>query len=1282
MKFITHFLCVSLLSLGLPAHAATPPPKAPSPVNHNLLARLPVAFEQNTGQADSRAKFLLRAPGYTAFFNEGEIIFSFRHSRRETAHSRTRSRTTGTSVVQISLAGANPRAALVGNDELPGRANYLLGNDETKWRTDVPTFARITATDIYPGIDLTYYGVARDLEYDFIVRPGADPSAIRLRFEGGTRLTLDDDGNLHVGIGDNEVAVWRAPIAYQGAWRQPVASAFVLRGKREVGFTVGDYDRSLPLVIDPVLRYSTFIGGSGDDAAESVWVGSTNVYIVGQTTSLDLPTPGGYRTNAYASNDVFVACFNSNGTSLIFATYLGGSGDEFGNSIAIDGNGAVCVTGSTESGNFPMRNAYQSSRSGIADAFVSKLSAAGNTLQYSSYLGGSGYESGNAVVIGNGGNIYVAGETDSESQFAKKNPFQNNAGGFLDGFVARFNPTLSGGSSLIFSSWIGGPDDERATGIAIDSTHFYLSGEVDAFDFFSSEFPVRNALQPEYGGGGADAWVAKVPLAGSSVTWATFFGGESEDVASSILVDSSGNVYLVGTTTSANLPMVNAQQPIIGGGGFLFTSDAYAAKISGDGTSLLFSTFIGGEVEEKGSGIGVDGNGLIYIAGQTSSSDFPTTVGAIQFNYNGGPGDAFVTKVNPAVPGRNGIVYSTYFGGIGTEDPGEGNSLFATANGDYYLVGATTSTNGFPVINGFDEVYDGGYSDAFVAKFGSEPDLCVSVSASLEPVLVGSNLVYTMRVNNNSRSTFTSVTLTNLLPSTVNYISAAASRGKVSQSGQTITWAIGTLTNHSAGTLIITVQTTTPGSITNVAHLVAAENEINTGNNVDQTRTTVRGILDLTLSTSAAPQPVFASSNLTYTILASNAGPWNATQVRVTSLLPEGSAFRFATTTRGFLTVDDGFLTCFMPVLTNGGTTLITVVVAPQAGLITNVPNVDSFELDVAQGNNYGTNLTTVNPVTEMALTMTSAPEPIFASSNVVYTIAITNRGPSTATSIAITNELPPNVSFVSSSISRGSTSHTNNLVIGTISSMTNAQRVTMTVVARGAVPGSGTNTARLSSATYDPILENNNAAVITTVNPLANLSITAAAAPSSLYTLQPFTATLNAVNTGPSPASNVVVTATAPASVQIVSAISTAGACTVAGPVVTCGIETLATNTPVSIAIQAVPLTPGTKTIQATVTSAIPDPVAANNSASASVQAIDPPRLRVSRPTSNEIVVTWPINPTNFVPEFTPNFSFPLPPGAVDWFPVTNVIVSTNGLNAFTNFLPDEPKTFRLRSQ
>jgi uncharacterized repeat protein (TIGR01451 family) len=835
---------------------------------------------------------------------------------------------------------------------------------------------------------------------------------------------------------------------------------------------------------------------------------------------------------------------------------------------------------------------------------------------------------------------------------------------------------------LVFSSWIGGLDDDRATGIAIDGTHFYVAGEVNALDFFSSDFPVRNAFQPEYGGGGADAWLAKIPLAGSSVTWATFFGGELEDVASSTLVDSSGNVYLVGTTTSPNLPTFNAQQPVIGGGGFIYNSDAFAAKFSGDGSSLLFSTFLGGEVEEKGSGIGVDGNGLIYIAGQTSSPNFPTSFGAIQFNYNGGPGDAFVTKVNPAVPGRNGIVYSTFFGGTGTEDPGEGNSLFATANGDYYLVGATTSTNGFPVASAYDNSFGGGYSDAFVARFASERDLCVSVSASAEPVLVGSNLVYTIRVNNNSRSTFTSVTLTNLMAGSVNFVSASCSRGKISQVGQAITWAIGTLTNHSAGTLILTVQTTTPGSITNLAQLFAAETEINLGNNIDRTLTTVRGILDLTLSSSVAPEPVFASSNLTYSILVSNSGPWNASQVRITNSFPVGSTFVFATATRGFLSVDDGFFTCFLPVLTNGGTTLITLVVAPQAGFITNSFGVYSFELDVAPDNNISTNFTTVLPVTELAMTMASAPESTFASSNVVYTMVITNRGPSTATGVFITNVLPPQVSFVSASLSRGSTSHSNNVVVAAVLPMTNSQRVTLTIVARGAAPGIGTNFALLSSATYDPILFNNDAAVTTTVHPLANAAIAAAAAPPTLYPGQPFTLTLTAANLGPSSATNVVVTAMLPDSVTISSAESTAGACVVEGGVITCAIGDLPTNAPGVITIVGSPLGSGAAVATAAITSGTTDPVLANNSAIASVQAMVPPKLQVSRPTLNEVVVRWPTQPTNFVPEFSAQFPFSATNEPAEWFAVTNIIISTNGMHTFTNTLPDGAKAFRLRLQ
>jgi len=1278
MKFITHALVVLWLGT-ICVHAAPPPPPAGTA---NFVAQLPVGFERNDGQTDARAKFLLRTPGYAAFFNEREVVFSFRHKERRTKRGRTRSHTVATSVMQISLVGANPHASLTASEELPGRANYLLGSDESNWRTDVPLFTRLTAENIYPGIDLTYYGSARDLEYDFVVRPGADVSAIRLRFAGRTTLTVGDEGELRVAVDGRELATWRAPVAYQqiAGTRRAVTCSYVLRAGRELGFTTGEYDRSAPLVIDPVLLYASFLGGSGAEAAEAITVYSNTVYVVGGTTSLNFPAPGGYRTNAYASNDVFIARFNSSGTGLIFATYLGGGGDDFGNSIVVDPNGNVCVTGLTDSENFPVRNQFQSSLSGDSDAFVTRLAAAGNALLYSTYFGGNGYEAGNAITLGGSGGIYIAGETDSEAQFPKKNPFQNNAGGLLDGFLARFNPTVSGGSSLVFASWIGGADDDRATGIDVDGSYFYVCGEISALDFFSSDFPVKNAFQPEYGGGGSDAWVAKLPLAGTSISWASHLGGYFEDAAATVVVDGAGQVTVVGTTASDNFPVLNAQQPVIGGGGSFYTSDAFVARVAPNGTNILYATFLGGEVEEHGSGIGVDANGLVYVTGQTTSTNFPVSGGALQTAYNGGPGDAFVAKLNPAVPGRNGIVYSTYFGGLGTEDPGLGNCLFVTTNGDYFFVGTTTSTNGFPSTNAFKSTFEGGYSDAFIAKLASQSDLSVSVSASIEPVLVGSNLTYTVRVNNNSRTNFTAVVLTNFLADTVNYVTAAASRGTVTRTGRAVVWSIGAITNHGAATMTLTIQTTEPRVITNVAVLTATEPEVNSANNTDRTVTTVRGIADVALAKTAHPNPVFASSNLIYTFTVTNRGPWNATDVLLETPMPDDSDFLFATTTLGFMRLESGVVKCFVPVLTNGAALSVTLAVAPAAGVITNLSTISAFELDLAPEDNEATTVTTVDPVGELVVTMAAAPDPVLVSSNLIITATVSNRGPSTATGIVITNVLPPNLTFVTGTLPRGSVSHSNGLVVGTVSAMTNSQRVTLTIVARANAAGTATIPLGVRSAVYDPIEANNAAEVMVTIDPLADLRLTGAAAPPVLYASERFTFAFDAANIGPSPATNVVITVNFPASVSVASASSPQGACAISGSRVVCEIAALATNDGARVTIEAVPSAGGFVTAVGNVTSGVADTFISDNFASATVQALPLPRLAVRYYRPNIVAVSWLASFTNFVPEFSTHFPYPLTNGLANWMAVTNEIVSTNGVNTFTNLQPDVVKTFRLR--
>ena len=572
-----------------------------------VFGQLPVAFESNAGQTDPRARFLLRAPGYSSFFNAREVTFSFRQaapdeSRQAGRDQRQRghSRNVEQSDIRMTLLGARPEAEMTGEETLPGRVNHLVGADPAQWHRNIPTYARLTTRDVYRNIDLTYYGRAQSLEYDFIVRPGGNPSEIRLRFEGTSGVEIDAEGHLHLRAGPREVAVWHAPVAFQivNGTRREVACRFISVGRHQIGFTPGPYDRNLPLTIDPVLLYSSYLGASGADVGEGVAVGPEgNMFIIGETTSPDLFPPNGYRLIPYLSNDVWIAKISVDGLSYVFSTYLGGSGDDFGSAIAVDGSNTVFVAGSTDSPDFPAKNAHKSYYSGGQDAFFTRLTAAGDALLYSTYLGGSNFEAGNALALGPGGTVFVAGETDSGSTFPKKSAFQAAAGGGLDGFVTKYNPTLSNAASMLMSSWLGGGDDDRITSIAADATFTYVAGEVNSLDFLTTTFPVKNAFQATYGGGGNDAFVAKINIGAASVSWATLLGGIFEDTADAVAIDKAANVYVAGTTSSDDFPTVGAQQSTIAGP-LYFTPDAFVTKFHTNGASLLYSTYFGGDDSE------------------------------------------------------------------------------------------------------------------------------------------------------------------------------------------------------------------------------------------------------------------------------------------------------------------------------------------------------------------------------------------------------------------------------------------------------------------------------------------------------------------------------------------------------------------------------------------------------------------------------------------------------------------------------------------------------------
>jgi hypothetical protein len=676
--------------------AQVPAEKRPQAVAS--YGRLPLHFERNQGQIDERVKFVARGSGYELFLTSTESVLVLH--RAEAAASRT------STIVRIKLLGANPHPAFEGSGELSGKSHYLIGSDRRRWRTNISQYSRVEYEDVYPGVSLAYYGKQGQLEYDFVVNPGADPRLISLRIEGADEIKVDADGNLHLSLSGGEV-LQRAPVAYQevGGFRKPIPSRFVLRGDKEVGFEIAPYDTGRPLVLDPVLVYSTYLGGSDQDSGAGIAVdASGNVYLVGQAFSTDFPTANALQTENAGPPDAFVAKLDATGSALVYSTYLGGVGSDGGTGIAVDASGAAYVVGSTDSTDFPTANALQAQLAGASDAFVAKLNAAGSALVYSTYLGGSGSEAGTGIAVDVSGSAAVTGQTNS-ADFPTASAIQPENAGFLDAFIAKLD---AAGSALVYSTYLGGRDDDSGKGIATDeSGDAYVTGQT-----LSSDFPTANALQAQKAGS-YDAFVTKLDAAGSTLVYSTYLGGNAADAGYGIAVDASRNPYLTGQTSSTDFPTRNPFQDANRG-----VTDAFVTRLNAQGSALVYSTYLGGSASELGAGIAVDASRHAYITGYTSSTNFPTR-NPVQA-ANGGGVDAFVTKVNTTVAGRPSVgsilLFSTYLGGS-AEDFGQGVVVDASRNA--YVIGSTTSTD-FPTANAF-QGENAGSSDAFVSKISTTP---------------------------------------------------------------------------------------------------------------------------------------------------------------------------------------------------------------------------------------------------------------------------------------------------------------------------------------------------------------------------------------------------------------------------------------------------------------------------------------------------------------------------------------------------------------------------------
>jgi len=698
--------------------------KPATPAIAAKYGNLPLSFEANDGQSDARVKFLSRGSGYSLFLTDSAAVLALTKRDPASGEDLNQLTTAGkrpartakpakTDVVRMELAGASHGLRVTGAEQLPGTANHIIGNDPAKWHTKVPTYAKVKYSGVYPGIDLVYYGNQRQLEYDFVVAPGADPKEVRLRFAGAKKLKLNADGDLTVVANNGEIA-FHKPAVYQQSQsgRESVEGRFVMMAGNSVGFAVGQYDRSRQLVIDPVLTYSTYLGGSGGDSATAIAVDSGgNAYVTGYTSSMDFPVfsktevyQNANKASASGLSNAFVAKFNPNlsgASSLIYSTYLGGSGNtsakdsqdgsvagDSGKGIAVDGSGDAYVTGEACSSDFPTtKNAFQTVNNAYlaqdyyagCNAFVTELDPTGATLVYSSYLGGGGGnyvdkdcscgyvlgDSGTAIAVDASGNAYIAGYTESSDFPVTPGVYQSGNHAAVNygsnAFIAEFNPhATTGESSLLYSTCLGGNGvssqapsaGDAAYGIAIDAGgDVYVAGTA-----YSTDFPVENAYQSTNqagGNGSSNAFVAKLN------------------------------------------PALNGQEQLL-----------YSTYLGGSGQPIEVCCYYNGYYADSSAAVAVDSAGDAYVTGLAYSSDFPVTMGAFQSAYKGASNhssNAFVAKFNLESSGVASLVYSTYLGGSGAVPSSYGNGygdagqgIAADAAGDAFVTGYASSQN-FPV---------------------------------------------------------------------------------------------------------------------------------------------------------------------------------------------------------------------------------------------------------------------------------------------------------------------------------------------------------------------------------------------------------------------------------------------------------------------------------------------------------------------------------------------------------------------------------------------------------
>jgi hypothetical protein len=676
VAFALAFLTIALVTPL--AHRSSVPAHSAAPLASSLV------FERNDGQHPDSIRYAARGAGYRMSALDDGVVLSL---------------STAGGAAQLATRFDGGRAGVVPEGEVPAtaRVNYFVGRDPHRWRQNVPTFGRIRYPRVFDGIDVVFYGSNRQLEYDVVVAPDARPDTARLRFDGARSVRVEPDGALTLALPHGELQ-YTKPAAYQlkNGERQPVAMAYRLDGD-VVTFDAGDYDRSRELIIDPVLVFSTYLGGSSVDSVQGVAVDAEGAtYAAGGTFSDDFPTSPGTRPKSF-SNDAFITKLDRRG-ALVYSTYFGGSNEDGAVAIAVDAAGAAYVTGWTESLDLPVSStAFQRQSGGGDDVFVLKLAPAGNRIAYATYLGGDEDEPFISIRAGIAvdptGIATVVSSTDSTNFPTTSGAFVRTSPGFREtGFVTRLNAT---GSALIFSTLLGGENVQGATGVALDA-----QGRAIVVGYAEGAMPTTKTIGP---GGSRDAYALKLNATGSALVFSTRFGGSGTDAAEAVTYDPNRDVaFISGTTGSTDFP-VSPPATLKG------DRDAFLFTITSNGSGGFYSALAGGSQSEQGFGIGSSGD-HITLFGTTLSPDFPTVNPLQAF---GGSADAFVTRFWGARP-----MFSTTIGGSGGDDATAGGVVDGA--GAATIGGSTSSTN-FPLAHAAQSSNHGGSTDGFVTRVAMAP---------------------------------------------------------------------------------------------------------------------------------------------------------------------------------------------------------------------------------------------------------------------------------------------------------------------------------------------------------------------------------------------------------------------------------------------------------------------------------------------------------------------------------------------------------------------------------